>query len=116
MAQRITYQLVDDLDGSVLAEGEGTTVSFSLNGTAYEIDLTNAHAEELRTLLAPYVAAGRRTGSGAGARSTTAPRTRASGKNADTPKIRAWAVENGYELSERGRIPASIVEAYRAAH
>ncbi|HZU92839.1 MAG TPA: histone-like nucleoid-structuring protein Lsr2 [Microbacterium sp.] len=30
--------------------------------------------------------------------------------------IRAWANDNGYTLSERGRIPAPVVEAYNAAH
>jgi hypothetical protein len=26
--------------------------------------------------------------------------------------IREWAAKNGWEVSERGRIPASVVEAY----
>ena len=60
MARRIVHQLVDDLDGSVLEVGEGETVLFSLDGTAYEIDLTDANAAALREILAPYVDAARR--------------------------------------------------------
>ena len=33
----------------------------------------------------------------------------------DTKAVREWAGKNGYELSARGRIPAKVVEAYRAA-
>ena len=47
---------VDALDGSPGAH----TVRFGLDGEAYEIDLTDAHAQQFRELLAPYVSAGRR--------------------------------------------------------
>lgn len=108
------HQLVDDIDGSVLEVGEGETVHFSLNGTSYEIDLNTAHAEELRTALEPYISAGRRAGSSGAARSA-APRKR-QGRNPEVAAIRAWANDNGYTLSERGRIPNPVVEAYNAAH
>jgi hypothetical protein len=114
MARRIVHQLVDDIDGSVLEVGEGETVHFSLNGTSYEIDLSSAHAEELRAAIEPYISAGRRAGSGGAVRSA-APRKRP-GRNPEVAAIRTWANENGYTLSERGRIPAPIVEAYNAAH
>ncbi|MBS0024453.1 histone-like nucleoid-structuring protein Lsr2 [Microbacterium paraoxydans] len=117
MARRIVHQLVDDIDGSVLEVGEGETVHFSLNGTSYEIDLNTAHAEELRAALEPYISAGRRAGTGsssASARSTSARKRPA--RNPEVAAIRAWANENGYTLSERGRIPAPILDAYKAAH
>ncbi|MFJ2370973.1 Lsr2 family protein [Microbacterium sp. NPDC087665] len=114
MARRIVHQLVDDIDGSVLEVGEGETVHFSLNGTAWEIDLNSEHAEELRAALEPYISAGRRAGSSSAAKSS-APRKRA-GRNPEVAAIRAWANENGYMLSERGRIPAPITEAYNKAH
>lgn len=113
MARRIVHQLVDDIDGTLLEVGEGETVHFSLNGTAYEIDLTAGHADELREALAPYIEAGRRS-SASGSR-TSAPRRRAA-RNSDSAAIRAWAKEQGHEVSERGRIPAEIVDAYNAAH
>lgn len=108
------HQLVDDIDGSVLETGEGETVHFSLNGASYEIDLNSAHAEELRTALEPYISAGRRAGSSSAVRSA-APRKR-QGRNPEVAAIRAWANDNGYTLSERGRIPNPVVEAYNAAH
>ena len=120
MARRIVHQLVDDIDGTVLEVGEGETVHFSLNGTSYEIDLNSAHAEELRLALEPYITAGRRAGAGAapgGGRSSSASSSRKRpSRNPEVAAIRAWAKENGYTLSERGRVPAPILEAYRAAH
>lgn len=113
MARRIVHQLVDDIDGTLLEAGEGETVHFSLNGVAYEIDLTNSHAAELRDALAPYIDAGRRA-TASGARGS-APRRRAA-PNSETGAIRAWAKEQGLKVSERGRIPADIVDAYNAAN
>lgn len=115
MARRIVHQLVDDIDGSILEVGEGETVHFSLNGAAYEIDLKAAHAEELRKAFEPYIAAGRRAGSAGAVRSAGSSRKRPA-RNPEVAAIRAWANDNGHSLSERGRIPASVVDAYNAAH
>lgn len=119
MARRIVHQLVDDIDGTVLEVGEGETVHFSLNGTSYEIDLNSAHAEELRQALEPYITAGRRAGSaatGGGRSSSSSSSRKRPSRNPEVAAIRAWAKENGYTLSERGRVPAPILDAYRAAH
>lgn len=113
MARRIVHQLVDDIDGTLLEVGEGETVHFSLGGIAYEIDLTNAHADELRNALDPYIKAGRRAT--ASAARPSAPRRRAA-RNSDSAAIRSWAKEQGLEVNERGRIAADVVEAYNAAH
>lgn len=114
MARRIVHQLVDDIDGTVLGIGEGETVHFSLNSTAYEIDLTIQNAEALREALEPYISAARRSSS------STSPRAGGARKRAasspETAEIREWAGANGYTVSERGRIPGTIVDAYRAAH
>lgn len=115
MARRIVHQLVDDIDGSVLEIGEGETIHFSLNSVSYEIDLNTAHAEELRKALEPYISAGRKAGSSNSTARTSASRKRPA-RNPEVAAIRAWANENGHTLSERGRIPASILEAYNAAH
>lgn len=58
VASRVVTLISDDLDGSEAAE----TIAFSLEGASYEIDLSSAHAEELRNALKPYVNAGRKTG------------------------------------------------------
>lgn len=113
MARRIVHQLVDDIDGTLLEVGEGETVHFSLNGVAYEVDLTNSHAEELREALAPYIKAGRRAS--AGAARSAAPRRRAA-RDSEVSEIREWAKTQGLKVSERGRIAADVMEAYRAAH
>lgn len=112
MARKIVHQLVDDLDGSVLEIGEGETVRFSIDGAAYEIDLTDAHAVALREALSPYVTAGRRVAA-SGSASTTRKRR---SSNQDTAAVRVWAKANGHTVSERGRVPASVIAAYEAAH
>jgi hypothetical protein len=103
VAQKVTVSLVDDLDGST-ASG---TVPFALDGRSYDIDLSDEHAEALRTAFAPYIAAARKPG---GRRSPSTSSTAA--RRQDNAEIRKWANENGHNLSDRGRIPASVVDAY----
>jgi hypothetical protein len=110
VAQKVQVLLVDDLDGGEADE----TVTFALDGKTYEIDLTTANADKLRGLLEPYVKGGRRTG---GRASGGRGKARASSSGSqDTAAIRAWAKENGYEVNDRGRVPASIREAYENAN
>ncbi len=108
VAQKVQVLLVDDLDGGEADE----TVTFALDGKTYEIDLTTANAEKLRSLLEPYAKNGRRTGGRAAGRKSRA----ATGGSQDTAKIRAWAKENGYEVNDRGRVPATVREAYEKAN
>jgi len=115
MARRIVHQLVDDIDGTVLDVGEGETVLFSLDGVAYEIDLTDSNAAALRDAFAPYVSAARSISSSRGASSEASRKRRRPGQQ-DYGTIRAWAKDNGYPVSERGRVPASVIDAYEAAH
>ncbi len=112
MAQRVNVELIDDLDESPAAE----TVSFAIDGVSYEIDLSEANAAKLRDALAPFLGHARRTGGRrGGARSGgSAPAAKSSGTNA--ADIRAWARENGFEVSERGRVSAEVRSAYAAAH
>jgi hypothetical protein len=117
MAKKIIHQLVDDLDGSVLEPGAGETVLFSLDGRAYEIDLTDEHAAALRDSFSTYIAAGRSVGREASAARTAVPRRRTARSSATAnAAVRSWANQNGFTVSERGRIPASVQEAYDAAH
>jgi hypothetical protein len=118
MARRIVHQLVDDIDGTLLESGEGETVLFSLDGVAYEIDLTDDNAAALRGALERYTSAARTVSSSS--RTTTASastgrKRRRSGQQ-DYSGVREWAKQNGYQVSERGRVPASVLEAYEAAH
>lgn len=115
MAQKITTSYVDDLDGS---EAQGP-VTVGIDGWWYEIDLSEANADELRKFLTPYVDAGRRQPRKAAAATQTAP-TRQGGRTTtdreQTQAIRDWARANGHTVNDRGRIPAKVVEAFQAAH
>ncbi|WIB76219.1 Lsr2 family protein [Curtobacterium sp. MCPF17_002] len=117
MAQKVTVQLVDDLDDSPITPGEGRTVEFAFDGSSYEIDLTDDNVDKFREAISDYVAAarkvsGRRSGGG-----TSAPKSAPKrGNSEELGKIREWAKENGYEVSTRGRISTQVQEAYAAAH
>ncbi|MDP9416433.1 MAG: Lsr2 family protein [Actinomycetota bacterium] len=123
MAQKVQVILVDDVDGGDAEE----TVSFSLDGVAYEIDVSADNAARLREALAPYVGVARRiggrsgrgsgggSGGGRGANRGGAARGGRSGESS-TSDIRQWARDNGYTVPDRGRLPGSIVEAYNSAH
>lgn len=115
MARRIVHQLVDDIDGEVLEAGTGETVSFSLNGTAYEIDLSEKNAAELREALEPWISAGRKASSSNGAGRQTRGTRRRSASGRDLTAVRTWAKENGHKVSDRGRVPESVLQAYDAA-
>lgn len=114
MAQKVTVQLVDDVDGS---EAE-STVEFSLDGVDYTIDLSVDNASQLRDSLASYVSHARRTGGRkrtggkAGKSSSAAPTAADRERN---QAIREWARTQGMQVSDRGRIPSEIVEAYDKA-
>ena len=113
MAKKTTTQLVDDLDGTVLDE-DGTPVSFSVDGTDYEIDLGSEHAAELRGAFAPFIAAGRKA---AGGRRGSAPRplskAASSGDAAERSEARVWLRENGHKVGVRGRISAELMALFR---
>ncbi|MEC3979910.1 histone-like nucleoid-structuring protein Lsr2 [Amycolatopsis sp. H20-H5] len=112
MAQKILVEMVDDIDGGVANQ----TVPFSLDGVTYEIDLSEGNAASLRDELARYVATARRTGGRkvrlAAGQSAVEGKTVTSGDRERSRAIRAWAIDNGYPVSERGRIPADVVEAF----
>ena len=123
MAQKTVVTLVDDLSGE---ESEDiSTVEFALDGVTYEIDLDEGNSAALRDALANYVAAARRTGgrraastgrrrnggSGTGTQRATSP----GGYDRETSKqIREWAKGEGFEVSDRGRVPNNVVEAWEA--
>ncbi|WP_308015362.1 Lsr2 family protein [Pseudonocardia sp. ICBG1293] len=120
MAKVETIRLVDDITGGTADE----TVDFGIDGRRFEIDLTSDNAASLREALAPYLGVARAAGSARAGRGATAPapsagRSGAEGTDAATREhnraVRAWARENGWTLSDRGRIPAEVVEAHRRA-
>ena len=111
MAKITTVQLVDDLDGKVLEDG--VTLRWGLDGKEYEIDTSRKNADAFRKLLAKYKEASRSSGR-APTRGSAVPKSERSKEQ--TQAIRDWANSNGYEVSNRGRIPIRVVEAFDAAH
>lgn len=111
MARKVQVLLEDDINGGVAAE----TVSFALDGKAYEIDLSEKNAKALRDTLAPWIAAGRRVTAGPSSRVPEA-RPKPARRSQDTADIRRWAAENGIAVSSRGRISADLRARYEAAH
>ena len=108
MAQKIQTLFIDDIDGG---EAEGT-VHFALDGNEFEIDLNSKHSSELRSTLVEYISHARKVGGASrkpGARGLRKP------ASVDTGTVRAWARQQGIDIKERGRVPASVVEQYRAA-
>jgi hypothetical protein len=121
MAQKTVVFVVDDLSGKTLAEDAGQTVSFGLDGQAYEIDLSNETAAQLRQAVQRYIDAGRRVSRQSAPRDSRRARsTRGSGGGSgagrahDTASVREWARAHGHQVSDRGRIPAKVLEAYAA--
>ena len=112
MATRHIAQLIDDLDGTGLEEGEGKQITFSVDGRAYEIDLSTSNADSFYKALAPYVDAARSTGTTSTRGSRQASRAKS---DIDLGAVREWARANGHTVSDRGRVPATIVDAYKAA-
>jgi nucleoid-associated protein Lsr2 len=111
MAQKVQVILVDDLDGGEAEE----SVTFSLDGVSYEIDLSAENAEALREAIAPWVGHARRVSGGRG-RGRGPGRPRAAAAKTDLADVRNWARENGYQVSDRGRVSSEVMSAYDGAH
>jgi hypothetical protein len=128
MARRETVVFTCDVHEGDVSEGV-ETVSFGLDGNAYELDACPQHRQEMQDAFSTYVGHARRAtgGSGTGARRGSA---RGSGRASagtggsgggssdreEVQRMREWARENGHKVSERGRLSSSVIEAYRAAH
>jgi Lsr2 len=118
MAQKTIITLVDDLTGE--AAENISTVEFALDGRAYELDLTDENSAKLHDALSQYVNAARKIGGQR--RSVTRPdrgsqsTSRTTGYNRETLKsIREWAKKNGHNVSDRGRLPAEVLQAWETA-
>ncbi len=112
MARQVITKLIDDLDGGEADE----TLAFALDGNGYEIDLSSKNAKKIRDFLETYIEAGTRTGrvgSGAQLQKNRPQPVAQNRQNRDfNQTVRAWAVDNGYDITERGRIPQYILDAF----
>jgi hypothetical protein len=105
MAVTTTVVLEDDIDGGPATK----TVQFSLGGKEYEIDLNAKNVDRFRAQLKPFVDHARPAAAGHRGRPVRSAASRQ--RSAD---IRAWAKKQGIALSDRGRIPASVIQRYQA--
>jgi nucleoid-associated protein Lsr2 len=127
MAQKVQVILVDDVEGGEAAE----TVSFALDGVSYEIDVSEKNANALRDALAPWVGHARRVGGRSSGGRSRASSSGGSGRSRgasagggggggggkhDLSDVRTWARENGYQVSDRGRVSSEVIAAYEKAH
>lgn len=115
LAQKVV--LVDDIDGSTIVDGRGGTIVFSVDGVAYEIDLTARNVGRLHVALAPFINAARSSSGSAGRSRVTAIAASAGRKSPEMlAAIRHWATQHGHDVPKSGRIPSDVQAAYDAAH
>ena len=115
MAQKVTVEFVDDLDGSVITDSAGGTVVFSIEGKAYEIDLSGANTEKLYEALNPFIESARPVGTSTQRRRASSSGS-GSGSSDRLQEIREWAKSNGHQVASRGRISREIQDAYARAN
>ena len=117
MAERTVRRLVDDLDGTEIADGKGEQIEFAVRGVTYRIDLSKGNVTKFEKALAPFIESATKVvrphvrshvgvGGRRGARSS----------KQELPAIRTWAAKHGHKVSARGRIPGEVMKAYEAAH
>lgn len=117
MARKVRTELIDDFDGTVIADGKGETITFALDHVEYEIDLSDKNAKKLRDSLGLYVAAARRTS--APTRGRGRPKGSGTSVRRDPSQTRAikdWGAANGFDIPARGRLSQALLDAYEAAH
>ncbi len=111
MAQKVIREFIDDIDGTVAER----TFTFAVDGTNYEIDLSGENIKEFNEAVAGFVESARRVkGSGSGYKARSTGGTRQSREQ--TQAIREWARRNGHTVSERGRIPVAVQQAFDRTH
>jgi len=98
--------IVDDIDGSADAK----SYTFALGDEKYAIDLGPDNYRALQEALEPFIKAATKE-AGKAVRSAGAERP----SPAQLREIREWAAGQGLQVAPKGRIKASVVEAYNKA-
>jgi nucleoid-associated protein Lsr2 len=111
MAEKVTVELVDDIDGSRAVE----TVEFRIDGSSYLIDLSSRNAMKLRQHLAEFISAGRRSEQASATPTTVASNTVSASKRQENQTVREWAREAGHSVADRGRLPQELLIRFQAA-
>lgn len=116
MAQKVTVEFVDDLDGSVITDGAGGTITFALEGKSYEIDLSGPNTEKLYEALNPFIESARPAAGSTNRRRSSSNSRTGSDSRDRLQEIREWAKSNGHQVASRGRISRDIQDAYERAN
>lgn len=112
--QKTVITKVDDLTGKEYEEGE--TITFTVQGKSFEIDLNNKNAAQFKRSLAKYMEKGRKVQSPGRTHRADGDGRKIKHDKAYVHTVRAWAQTNGYEVSDRGRVPLKVYEAYEKAN
>jgi hypothetical protein len=104
VAKKTIVEWVDDIDGTAASE----TVTFTIDGSRYEIDLSEKNAEELRKVMSGWIEASRRS------TNHRARSARTKDDPAEATKARKWALANGFDVGPRGRLRTEVLDAYRS--
>jgi hypothetical protein len=115
MAQKVIREFVDDIDGSPAER----TFTFTVDGTHYEIDLSSENIKEFNDAIAGFVESARKVKAGGNGHRTRKVSSAISGSGRSreqTQAVREWARRQGHSINDRGRIPASIQQAFDQAH
>jgi hypothetical protein len=105
MAQKVTVAPADDLDG----RPADATARFGFEGADYAIDLRDTNAGAFRKQLTPFIQHASNAGQELARRCARTAANRQRGSD-----IRSWAKDHGIGVSERRRIPASVLEQQQA--
>lgn len=108
---RTVIDVYDDIDHTLIPEGAGETLIYVWDGNLYEIDLTDAHADEVRNQLRPLLSASRKVGRvSAKALAPASPMPRNRRTPADKPapaalpappaEPKAWLTERPEDMSQ----------------
>ncbi|MBV8996745.1 MAG: Lsr2 family protein [Pseudonocardiales bacterium] len=113
MAEKVIREFVDDIDGSPAER----TFSFTVDGVSYEIDLSTQNIAEFKSAIGGFIESARKVKGGS---SRSRNRSDGSGGARQSREqiraVREWARQHGHNISDRGRIPASIQQAFDQAH
>jgi nucleoid-associated protein Lsr2 len=112
MAQKVIREFVDDIDGSPAER----TFSFAVDGVSYEIDLSTQNIAEFKSAIGGFIESARKVKGSSGRRTRSPSGGRGRQSREQTHAVREWARQRGHNISERGRIPASIQQAFDQAH
>jgi hypothetical protein len=109
VARTFVAVIKDDLTGEIVDEKDAETIEFTVNNKTYTIDLGTKNAADFHRALGKYIAVATKV---AGTKTHKPARS----NKEDLAAIREWGKQNGFKVSERGRVSSELKDAYTSAH